>query len=41
MKFIWFILHGFTGCKDEDMIMFKNHNGECKKCGRITFYFKY
>lgn len=40
MKFIYYIIHTFTGCKDEDLKYFKNNMSECEKCGRVTFIFK-
>ena len=34
----WFI-HLFTGCPEENKIYYKNHASKCDKCGRIEFYF--
>jgi len=37
MWLIYFIIHTFTGCKDEDLNWFKDKKATCKKCGRIYF----
>lgn len=37
LKFIYYILHTFTGCDDSDLEWFKNNKGTCTKCGRIYF----
>ena len=39
MKLIWFILHSFQDCKDEDLEWFKDKKATCKKCGRTYFQF--
>jgi len=39
MKLFYFILHGITGCKDEDLDYFKDKKAVCKKCGRTYFIF--
>lgn len=41
MELFYFILHFFTGCKDEDLDWFKNKKATCKKCGREYFNFSY
>jgi len=37
MKFIYYIIHTFTGCDDKNLDWFKTHKGTCKKCGRTYF----
>lgn len=37
MKIIYYILHTFSPCKDDDLDWFKNNRGVCKKCGRVYF----
>ena len=40
MKLIYYILHLFTGCPDEDLeYKFKGKQAICKKCGRVHFIF--
>lgn len=41
MKLLYFILHTFTDCPDEDLEYFKDAKGTeiCKKCGRKYFVF--
>lgn len=41
MQFLYFILHYFTGCKDDDLDWFKDKKATCRKCGRVFFNFKY
>jgi hypothetical protein len=38
-KIIFFILHTFKQCKDDDLEHMNNnrHRLQCKKCGRIYF----
>lgn len=40
MKFIYYIIHTFTGCPNKDLTWHKNIRATCQKCGRVTFYFK-
>lgn len=40
MKILYYILHTFTGCKDEYLKSYRNSACECEKCGRITFIFE-
>ena len=39
MKFLYFILHYFVDCKDEDLEWFKDKKATCTKCGRVYFNF--
>lgn len=40
MKILYYILHIFTPCKDEDLEWFKDKQATCKKCGRVYFNFQ-
>lgn len=40
MKTLYYILHYFTGCNDEDLDWYKNLSATCRKCGRVYFNFK-
>ena len=41
MNFIYYIIHTFTGCKDEDLKYNKSKSvGKCNKCGRNIFMFR-
>ena len=39
MKIIYYILHTFTNCPDDDLDWFKDAKGTCRKCGRNYFRF--
>ena len=41
MKFLYYILHSIFTCKDEDLEWYKDKAAICKKCGRITFNWRY
>lgn len=36
----YYVIHFFTGCKEEDMNMIGNIKGTCRKCGRHHFFFR-
>lgn len=40
MKFLYFILHTFTGCPEHNLKYYKDNAARCEKCGRVTFIFK-
>ena len=40
MKFIYYIIHTFTGCPRENLMWYRDKKSTCMKCGRVTFYFK-
>jgi hypothetical protein len=40
MKFLYWILHTFVGCQEEDLEYdIKGSRATCKKCGRVYFIF--
>ncbi len=39
MKLLYYLLHSFYECPDEDLEWFKDKKAECKKCGRVYFKF--
>lgn len=39
MKIIWYIIHTFNECPDEDLEWYKDKMSICKKCGRLYFKF--
>ena len=40
MKLLYFILHGITGCKNENLESFRDKKTTCRKCGRTYFIFQ-
>jgi uncharacterized OB-fold protein len=40
MRFLYYIIHSFTECPDEDLEWFKDKKATCKKCGRVYFNFQ-
>ena len=41
MNIIYFIIHIFTGCPDDDLEWVnKDKRAICKKCGRVYFNFE-
>ena len=40
MRFIYYIIHSFTGCPREDLMWYRDKKATCKKCGRVYFKFE-